>query len=275
MRGEAKEPEVIQMEMPTRVNAIALRKATDDPLSIGAGILGTFMIHAVGAIAALYFSRQPKPEYPKPERTIVMTELAKLGGGGKLPPEFMPTKVVPSPDVPKNAMADPTKKVEDKPTPQPTENKPTNQKPSLDDLIKKNANAKASDTEGQGEGDAPPGPGQADGSANGTADKGGRKGWEAEAGSYLKKYWSRANTIPESECATLVTKIRIEFDDSLRIESCEMVSSSGSDIFDSSVCPAIGKLRDEKSTFPAPPASMGLDLAGKKLKIDFRCQSVD
>jgi outer membrane biosynthesis protein TonB len=263
------------MEMPTRANTIAIRKATDDPLSIGAGVLGTFMVHAVGVIAALYFSRQPKPEFPKPERTIVMTELAKLGGGGMLPKEYMPTKAVPTPDVPKNAMADPTKPTEDKPTPQETDNKPTNQKPSLEDLIKKNANAKESNTEGQGEGDAPPGPGQADGSANGTADKGGRKGWEAEAGSYLKKYWSRANTIPESECAQLTTEIRIKLDDTLHIESCDITKSSGNDIFDSSVCPAVGKLRDEKSSFPEPPASMNLNLAGQKLKIGFRCAAIE
>ena len=265
------------MEMPTSVQQFApLRKTSQDPLTMGAGVLGTFVIHALGAITALYFSRQPKAEFEKPERTIVMAELAKLGGGGKLPKEFMPTKDVPTQDVPKNAMADPTKPVDPNPKPTPTENnKPTNQKPSLEDLLKKNASQKPSDTEGQGEGDAPPGPGQADGSENGTADKGGRKGWEAEAGSYLKKYWSRSSTISDGDCSSLVTKIRIEFDSALHIESCDITTPSGNDIFDSSVCPAIGKLIDERSTFPAPPESMNLNLAGKKLKIDFRCASVE
>jgi hypothetical protein len=251
-----------------------LRRSSNDPLTMGAGFLGTFLVHALGAITALYFSRQPKAEFEKPERTIVMTELAKLGGGGKLPQEFMPTKEVPVADVPKNAMADPTKPTENKPTPTQTENKPTNQKPSLEDLLKKNASQKPSDTEGQGEGDAPPGPGQADGSENGTADKG-KKGWEAEAGSYLKKFWSRSNAISESECASLVVGIKIKFDSALHIESYDIVSPSGNDIFDSSIGPALGKLIDEGSSFPAPPASMGLNLAGKKLKIDYRCQSAD
>jgi hypothetical protein len=257
--------------------------STDSPLStanldqrlVTVATLGTLAVHALVVGLMIAFSGTPEEPEERPQRTIITTQLAKLGGGGKIAPDALPTKKTPSAKAP-DAMPNPTapKDPTIKPTPTNSDEE-TPRKPTLDDLLKKNASNRPSDTEGEGEGDGPPGPGVANGSPNGTSlDPNARAGYLAELGSLFHRYYKRSSTISDSECRSLSVVVKLKVADDLRVLDFEIVTPSGNDVFDSSVGPAFAQMIDEKIRLPEPPSDAGITtgyLTSGRAKIQFNC----
>lgn len=239
------------------------------------GIAGTTLVHALVIALALSFTGGGEEPESRPQRTIITTQLAKLGGGGKIAPDALPTKKEPSPKV-SEAMPNPTAPKDPTAKPIPKSNdEDTTKKPTLQELLKNNASARPSDTEGEGEGDGPPGPGVANGSPNGTSlDPNARAGYLSELGSLFHRYYKRSSTISDSECARLSVTVKLKLGSDLRVLDYEVVNESGNEVFDSSVGPAFAQMIDEKVRLPEPPPDAGITtdyLTSGRAKIQFNC----
>lgn len=266
------------------INVGPLRPQGLNTTGLIGGIFGTLLIHGTILALAFYFSRPPeeKEEYTPPRRVIIATQVPKLGGSGgaKVDPQALPDKPKPPPSKAPEGMAAPIPDPE-KPPQTPTDNnkKPTPpqetpKKPSLEELIRQNAQGQATE-EGEGEGTGS-GPGVANGSPTGTGtDPNAAAGWIAEVGSLIHTYWTRPGSISDAKCRTLVAEVRVKLNNNLAIEEYELKRSSGNDIFDSSLGPAFGRMITDGARFPMPPPEAGISkkqLTSGRLVIQFTCE---